>query len=87
MTAVFQMWLASSVMLLSACALDAPAIGPVFGGSCGPSGSDPDTDVSFSRDILLLLTRTAGAGWTFSTCRAASFSLAPPLAQALDSSV
>lgn len=61
-------WILGAAMLLvPACVLDeyAPDVGPPLAGSCDPSDSDPETDVSFALDLRPLMnrpSRMAGCG-------------------------
>ena len=41
--------------------LFAPDVGPLTAGRCNPEDSDPETDVSFTQDVLPLLSRSRDA--------------------------
>ena len=51
-----------ALVLAPGCVLDdyAPDVGPPLAGSCDPSDSDPETDVSFALDLRPLMNRSGG---------------------------
>ena len=48
------------LVLVGACAIDEPDVGPPLAGNCEPADSDPEVDVRFSLDIRPMMNRPRG---------------------------